>query len=287
MRAFLFALIFSTCNCVISQPTYLVGKVAKNSSYVFLFKGYDSLNCGLDYKDALRNISEQFLILGDTTCDGINRCYITVSDGTIKFVERYNFSNKLYIDSSIQEMKKKGISISDILKGAKEVEVAYKKQVLEEAKAKEKKEREESIESDRQYTKSLDSLLTLYRKLDIILDNWDWSYESEHYSAFDFSFTIINPYKKKIKYVWVTFKVYNAVDDPAIDRFSRSSVKTVQGIGPIEYGSQSSYNFESAFYSNVASKVKITTIKIQFFDGTFKTINNPLDIESILERSKK
>lgn len=107
-----------------------------------------------------------------------------------------------------------------------------------------------------------------------------WSFEeSEYIKAIDISFSVINPTKKTIKYIWFNVVGYNPVGDKVVDPFKRTSLITLRAIGPIEHLNSGTYSFESAWNTNLVDKVKIASIKVQYMDGTFKTITNPSSIE--------
>lgn len=71
--------------------------------------------------------------------------------------------------------------------------------------------------------------------------------------------------KKRIKYIFTTVAALNAVGDPV-------SVKTLKSIGPIEPSESESYTFDTSFFSKIIERIKITGLKIQYFDGSIKII---------------
>ena len=50
---------------------------------------------------------------------------------------------------------------------------------------------------------------------------------------------------------------------------------TVKSIGPIKPDESGLYTFEYVWYTDIVETAKITNIKIQYMDGTFKTITVP------------
>lgn len=105
----------------------------------------------------------------------------------------------------------------------------------------------------------------------VILD-WGIYDESEYTSGTSVKFSFHNPTKKTIKYIWVNLVGYNPVGDKVIER--GKSLKTVKCIGPIESDSGGSYSFDYVWFSDLVEDAKIMSIKVQYMDGTIKTITN-------------
>jgi hypothetical protein len=80
-----------------------------------------------------------------------------------------------------------------------------------------------------------------------------------------FSISVHNYGEKTIKYISFTVKALNPVKDLV-------GTQTVRGVGPIEKGDLVSYEFEDIIYSKVAYYLNIESIKIQYMDGTVRTI---------------
>src|SRR5207249_1856976 len=91
-----------------------------------------------------------------------------------------------------------------------------------------------------------------------------YAVSGDEYSG-GFSIAISNYSVKTIKYIWITTIAYNAVDD-------RIGTKTVQGVGPIEKNKTGTWKFESIYYSRVFHSLEISALKIQYMDGSIKTI---------------
>lgn len=274
-RLFILFFVLGTIYRSSAQPSTAVwGNLKPGFISIFLFEGYDPKDCNVDYNYVERSTEKEFFLIGDTVCsDGSHRCYIALVGTGKKMIETYYFQDQKNIDSSLKSIKDSYPNGFDRFKLAS---IDYKRYMdsLEKQEAVARKEAAEAVEK----------LYALYRQHDLVLDEWSWNYENSYSLAFDLEVSIVNPYKKKLKYVWITFKAFNSVDDPAFDDITRKSTKTVQGIGPIEYTATGSYKFERVFYSTVVKYIKITTIKIQFFDGTFKTILNPKEVQSLLTK---
>lgn len=108
----------------------------------------------------------------------------------------------------------------------------------------------------------------------------DWSlYDSGGYTdGKDISIDFYNPTKKTIKYVWVTFKGFNPVDDVVVDPVRKTSSITVKAVGPIDPYKSGEYKFDFVWFTDLVTKAKIVSLKIQYMDGTTKTINVPHEV---------
>lgn len=98
---------------------------------------------------------------------------------------------------------------------------------------------------------------------------------SEYTDGTGFRITYYNPTKKTIKYITANFVGYNSVGDPVKDYRSRSSQITLRGVGPIEPDSSATYSRDYAWMTDLVESFKITSIKIQYMDGSIKTVKDP------------
>lgn len=92
------------------------------------------------------------------------------------------------------------------------------------------------------------------------------AYPVEEYSFTGATFEIINFSSKRIKYITFNFYGKNAVADKVGGNLS------LKGIGPVDSNSISSWTFDSVWYTDVVQTLKLTSVLIQYFDGTSKTI---------------
>jgi hypothetical protein len=91
--------------------------------------------------------------------------------------------------------------------------------------------------------------------------------QSEYTSGTGYDFALINTGKKTIKYIWITVKGINPVNDVV-------SSKTLKCIGPLEPNHEGSYSFDYVWYTDVVETCKISLIKIQYMDGSIKQLAN-------------
>lgn len=94
---------------------------------------------------------------------------------------------------------------------------------------------------------------------------------SEYTEGTGYEVSFANTSKKTIKYIWFSVKGINAVDDVV-------SIKTVKGIGPIKTDEVASYSFDYMWLTDIVERSRLTTIKIQYMDGTIKQIVKPNDL---------
>lgn len=91
--------------------------------------------------------------------------------------------------------------------------------------------------------------------------------QSEYTSGTGYDFSLINMSKKTIKYIWVTIKGINPVNDVV-------SSKTLKCIGPLKPNHEGSYSFDYVWLTDVVETCKISSIKIQYMDGSIKQLAN-------------
>lgn len=91
--------------------------------------------------------------------------------------------------------------------------------------------------------------------------------ESEYTNGTGFKITFANPSKKTIKYIWFTVSGINRVDDLV-------GTKTLKGVGPLETNQIADFSYDYVWLNDLVEYFKIPSIKIQYMDGTFKTIQN-------------
>lgn len=109
---------------------------------------------------------------------------------------------------------------------------------------------------------------------------YDWSYydESEYTEGTSAEVTVYNPTNKTIKYLWFSFVGLNPVGDKVIDIRSGSSVITKKAVGPIAKGETGTYTFDYVWFTDIVETAKITSIKVQYMDGTETIIKSPKSI---------
>lgn len=97
---------------------------------------------------------------------------------------------------------------------------------------------------------------------------------SEYGEGTGFSVKFLNTGKKTIKYANFSILGLNAVKDPVRDRFSRDATVRLRGIGPVEPDRFASYSKDYMWMSDFVEYHRITQVKLEFMDGTSKTISD-------------
>ena len=92
------------------------------------------------------------------------------------------------------------------------------------------------------------------------------SLNTENKYSIGFGCKLENHSTKTIKYAYITVAAKNPVHDII-------ATKTFTAVGPITPNSSSTFDFDNAFYSKTASFVDWVKLKIQYFDGTVKTLS--------------
>ncbi len=94
---------------------------------------------------------------------------------------------------------------------------------------------------------------------------------TEGYSSTGAYFEIFNPSKKTIKYIWFTVAGENAVND-LVRLPNGSYYKTLKGIGPIGSYETGAWSFDYVWFTDIVEYLRISTIKIQYMDGSVRTV---------------
>jgi hypothetical protein len=111
--------------------------------------------------------------------------------------------------------------------------------------------------------------VNLQKRCPIIIYKADPYKEDEDLDVISFRFEIINNFRRAIKYIYVTIRGYNAVNDPV----GNSSTETC--IGPIDSGESATYEFKDIWWTDIIHKVKIIGLKIKFMNNTYRIIPHP------------
>lgn len=102
---------------------------------------------------------------------------------------------------------------------------------------------------------------------------WSVYDESRYTDGTGINFEFYNPTKKTIKYITVNYVGYNAVDDKVSSRGKYT--QTAKCVGPIEPGEDATYQFTYVWFTDIVDYAKLISIKVQYKDGTIKTITHP------------
>jgi hypothetical protein len=111
-----------------------------------------------------------------------------------------------------------------------------------------------------------------------IIKSWNFFTNDYLDNYIDIHIEVLNPYKKRIKYIKFTFHAFNPVGDPAKDLRSNSHIKTVEGVGPINPLETAEYYFKTVYNTPVLSTLKLKTVTVVFFDSTSAVISDPIEM---------
>jgi len=110
----------------------------------------------------------------------------------------------------------------------------------------------------------------------IALIKFNYYKKEDYLNSISASIKIYNPTKKTIKYVTFNMVALNPVGDK-ITEFGKS-VFVVKGVGPLASYEFGEYEFVDVWFSKVFESAKIISMKVEYTDGTIKTIT---DIKSV------
>lgn len=277
---YLFSSVFSLLSLSVFAQIQIIPIANPNKiRIVDLVNSFDSSNCNIQLAGSLQGTASEYYVADAFYCTVQKTAIYTVYyKKDFRYLKTWDVSNVKQLDSQLVLFKnifpeqKQRLDyvkyISDSIQSVKDKEEEGKARVKE---LQQKKELDSLL-------KVKDALLKNAREKNLVLVNWTWGYENEYSSSADFHVKIVNPYMQRMKYVSFTFSATNPVGDPALDRFTGKRTVTLRGIGPVEYSDFGEWDFKDAFYSRTVESFKITVIKIQFFDGTVKVINNPVSL---------
>jgi len=128
------------------------------------------------------------------------------------------------------------------------------------------------------YLKQLEQILAFFESCKtkglVILD-WNVYDESEFTEGTSFRIKFFNPTKKIVKYITTSIVGYNPVGDRVYNSTIQSYTSKVKSVGPIKPDSSAEYEFDYVWFTDLVETAKITSIFVQYMDGTTKTIANP------------
>lgn len=107
---------------------------------------------------------------------------------------------------------------------------------------------------------------------------WDLFDQSEYTDGVSVNIKVFNPTKKTIKYIWFTFVGYNPVGDKIIDIKRGASSIIMKAVGPLNSDESGTYEFKYVWFTDLVKTAKLTNIRIQYMDGSFKDVTNPLAV---------
>lgn len=243
----------------------------------------DSLRRVLDVQDSLDRIRDHQVILGihyrDTvavySCDGTgySRKYRGYCNGKEETYDNYSlrFDNSVD-DAHLQRRGQEGIEIR------KQVAWKYDSTATAMREQERIRKEEEARQAEEQRRLEIDSIIQMCKQKQIFIISQEYVYGD--YGQFGLEWSFFNCFKKTIKYIEVTVKPYNQVDDIQRDDIGRKESKA-RCIGPVEVGTLATFSFDEMFWddNDLINRLKVSYIKITFMDNTTKIYSGTENIK--------
>ena len=77
---------------------------------------------------------------------------------------------------------------------------------------------------------------------------------------------------KTIKYINISFVGINTVNDKVLNKYGGSYINNVRCVGPIKQYEEAEFEWDYVWFTDIVETVKLVSIKVQYMDGTIKTI---------------
>jgi hypothetical protein len=119
--------------------------------------------------------------------------------------------------------------------------------------------------------------------LGIIILNYEPFDVSEYTEGTGFRINLLNPTKKIVKYINISFAGLNPVNDRVINKFGNSYVNSVRCVGPIKPLETGEYEWDYIWFNDLVQKIKILSISVEYMDGSKRVMTdiNKLKIENL------
>ncbi len=245
----------------------------------------DSLRRVIAIQDSLDWVRDHQIILGihyrDTVavyaCDGTSysRKYKGYCNGKDETYDHYSLKFRNNDDDLY--LQRRGSDGLDIRKY-----VAWKYDstaIVMREKERLRKEEEARLEEERKQLE-IDSIIQMCKQKQIFIISQEYTYGD--YGQFGLEWSFFNCFNKAIKYIEITVKPYNQVDDIQRDDIGRKESKA-RCIGPVEVGDLATFSFDELFWddNDLIKRLKVSYIKITFMDNSTKVYSG---IENIKKR---
>lgn len=249
---------------LISQEKYFY--LYRDDNYMILL-GEKNSRCFF-YPSKAIGTKEVLLIINGLECSesgNSKRYYSVYYDSTeylvqakdVKILEDVGFENIVSIDSNI---------LSDRKRVSKELDI----QRIQ-------RERKRVSDSLKNIEKQLLKLQSKIGNPSYPVFIKEWSWESSDFLNWPLmNFELYNNSKKRIKYIYINLYSLNRVGDKIVEL--GKTTKSLTAIGPFEPGETSVVNFKDVWHTHLVHTIKIQSLKIEYFDGTFKNIPNVNEI---------
>jgi hypothetical protein len=116
---------------------------------------------------------------------------------------------------------------------------------------------------------------------DFIILNWSWDIDKS--SQITVEASIVNPYEKDIKAMWLTFSVFDGKGKPVKDLKTNKTTVVIEStrLHPGN-GGYIDYKFKKMFNSKSVEEISVELVKLQFADGSVKEIKGSKAVGEML-----
>jgi hypothetical protein len=186
-----------------------------------------------------------------------------ISNDEIKYYSKWNKSNKwnYTIETKIKSDGNIYITITDSSRYKSKSEID--KILLE------RERKEEALRELRGK-----NLINSLQKAGLAILNYTAFDNSEYTDGTGFRIKFFNPSKKTIKYINISFIGINTVNDKVLNKYGGSYINNVKCVGPIKQYDEAEYEWDYVWFTDIVETIKLVSIKVQYMDGTIKTITD-------------
>lgn len=186
-----------------------------------------------------------------------------VSNDEIKYYSKWNKSPKwkYTIEASIKSDGNVYLTITDSSK------IKTKEEI--DSILLERERKEEAIREIRGK-----NVISSLQKAGIAIMDYTAFDNSEYTDGTGFRIKFFNPTKKTIKYINISFFGINAVNDKVLNKYGGSYINNVRCVGPIKQYDEAEYEWDYVWFTDIVETVKLISIKVQYMDGTIRTITD-------------
>lgn len=225
--------------------------------------GFASQDCALSKSiNSYCSFSYDKQILSGTLFTIVKAFYCNSSNGKERIYEVYVNKNPYFIKADYVNTEK---GIFDYVQKIKDT-AKFRLNAIDYS------QRIEQIEKSK-YEKFFATALTK----GVALVNFNYYKKTEYSNSISVGIKIYNPTKKVIKYITFNMVALNPVGD-RITEFGKNAV-SVKGVGPLDSFEFGEYEFEDVWFSKVFESAKIISMKVQYTDGSIKTITDVKSVE--------
>jgi hypothetical protein len=226
----------------------------------------------------------------------INSFFYKINTKEIQYYSKWEKSDKNYftIESEIRADKNIYVTLTDSVRlkprseiiaienerkriiYQKEIEElnSYEKERLAIEEEKRKIDQEKEIENEKKLKLKGQIIVNNLSKQGIAILDYEAFDNSEYTDGTGFRIKFFNPTKKTIKYINISFIGINPVNDKVSNKYGNSYINNVRCVGPIKQYDEAEFEWDYVWFTDIVETIKLVSIKVQYMDGTIKTITD-------------